>query len=300
MQKLLFLFLSVCFLCIGTVELSAQQTQDSTLYIIETVDGNQYVGTIMSQDDQKVEFKTATLGVLNISRDQISTMELARDAFLKEGRFTEENPFSTRYFAGPSAYSLRKGEGFYQNTWVLYNTVSFGVSDNVDIGLGMVPIFLFTLGSGDGVTPIWVTSKVSVPLEKDKVNLAVGGLYLAVLGEDTGPGGGFLYGVTTFGSRDKNVSAGLGWGYGFDAGISSTPTFTLGIMQRYKPKWAFVSENYYIGVDEEGLAILSGGARYLGDKVSIDFGGFTFLLIGGSQDVFPILPWLSVSVPFGR
>ena len=299
MQRILFLFFSFCFLCTSSTDLVAQQTEDGSLYIVETVDGNRYIGSIISQDDEKVQLRTRTIGDITIKRDQIGSMELLDSAKLVEGNYLPDNPFVTRYFVGASAYSLRKGEGFYQNSWIFYNNITLGLTDNIDVGIGIVPLFLFTLGSGNSVTPIWLTTKIALPVEKDKINLAAGGVYANVLGGDS-DGGGQLYGVSTFGSRNKNVSFGLGWFYGAGEGLAERPTFSLSTMQRGKPKWAFVSENYFFGVGDDGVVILSAGARYLGDKISLDMSGFTFVYTGGGQDVFPILPWLSVSVPFGR
>ncbi|MEO1259327.1 MAG: hypothetical protein AAFZ15_11050 [Bacteroidota bacterium] len=298
MQRILFLFFSICFLCSSSTYLTAQQTEDNILYVIETVDGNRYIGSILSQDEETVQLRTKTLGDITIQRDQIGSMELLDAAQIVGGNYLWDTPFVTRYYVGSSAYSLRKGEGYYQNSWIFYNNINVGLTDNIDVGIGIVPLFLFTFGSGDGITPIWLTTKIALPVEKDKFNLAAGGVYANVLGGDTN-GGGQIYGVSTFGSRNRNVSLGIGWFYGADEGLAERPTFSFSTMQRGKPKWAFVSENYFFGVGDEGLVILSAGARYLGDKISLDMSGFTFVYTGGGQDVFPILPWLSVSVPFG-
>ena len=299
MQKILILIFSLCLLITFSVTLTAQQTQDSLLYIIETVDGNRYVGSVLSQDDETVRLRTKTIGDISIKRAQIGSMELLRSSGIAGNNYLPDNPFVTRYFVGASAYSLRKGEGYYQNSWIFYNNVTVGLTDHVDVGVGIVPTFLFTLGSGNSVLPIWLTTKITLPVKKDKFNLGVGGAYANIIGEDTGDGGGYLFGVSTFGSRNKNVSVGIGWFYGAGEGLAERPTFSLGTLQRGSPKWAFVSESYYFGVGDEGLVIISAGARYLGDKISLDMSGVTFVYTGGGQEIFPILPWLSVSVPFG-
>jgi hypothetical protein len=121
-------------------------------------------------------------------------------------------------------------------------------------------------------------------------------MYLTLLGAD-GEGGGIAYGVATYGPKEKNISIGLGWGFTSEDGFGDKPTFSLSYVRRAKPKWAFLTENYFISAGDEAVVILSGGARHIGKKISIDFGGFTFLYTDG-QDVFPILPWLSIAVPF--
>ena len=189
------------------------------------------------------------------------------------------------------------GEGYYQNTWVAINQVSIGLTDHVSIGMGTVPIFLFALGDGGSSTPIWFTPKISIPVKKDKVNIGLGTFYATLIGEDSG-GVGILYGTTTVGPKDKNASVGLGWGYITDEGIADKPTISFSYLHRSSRKWAFLTENYYISAGEEGAIILSAGARYLGKKISIDFGGLAFIMTSFDQDIIPVLPWLSLAIPF--
>lgn len=225
-------------------------------------------------------------------------MQPVKKAEMRGQQYWFENAYaSTRYFFGHSGYGLRSGEGYYQNTWILFNQASIGITDNFSISAGLVPLFLFNLGGG-GVTetPVWITPKLSIPIKKDKVNLGVSASYFTLIGEEIG-GVGLLSGVSTFGSPDKNVTVGLGWGYATDGGLADRPTVSLSIIRRGKPKWAFVSENYFFAAGGEALFVLSGGARYIGKKLAIDFGGFTAIATEG-QEGFGVLPWLSISVPF--
>ena len=108
---------------------------------------------------------------------------------------------------------------------------------------------------------------------------------------------GLVYGTNTFGTRDKQITLGMGFGYNTDGGFSDYPVFNMSGMIRTGKNWAFVSENYFFTFDEFG-ALVSGGARYMGKRMALDFGGFIPLFpeIGGLY----VLPWLSISVPFGQ
>ncbi|MBK9014473.1 MAG: hypothetical protein IPM82_10505 [Saprospiraceae bacterium] len=281
-------------------QLKSQEAVDTSLVRIETTDGNEYIGTIVSQDDQVIQLKTQTIGIISIQKSIVVSVERVKKAEIRGHEYWFENPYATtRYFFNPSGYGLPAGEGYYQNAWILLNQVSFGITDNISLGVGTVPTFLFTLGSGDNYIPIWFTPKVSIPVKKDKVNVGVGALYLTVLGEGAdGGGGGILYGVSTFGPKDKNLSLGLGWGFSNEGGLGERPTISVSYIRRSKPKWAFLTENYFISAGDDALVILSGGARYMAKKISIDFGGMTFIITGGDQDIVPIIPWLSLTVPF--
>ncbi len=281
-------------------QLKSQETVDTALVRIETTDGNEYIGTIVSQDDQVIQLKTQTIGIISIQKSIVISVERVKKAEIRGHEYWFENPYATtRYFFNPSGYGLPAGEGYYQNAWILLNQVSFGITDNISLGVGMVPTFFFTLGSGESYIPIWFTPKVSIPVKRDKVNVGVGALYLTVLGEGAdGAGLGILYGVSTFGPKDKNLSLGLGWGFSNEDGLGDRPTISVSYIRRSKPKWAFLTENYFISAGDDALVILSGGARYMAKKISIDFGGMTFIFTGGDQDIVPIIPWLSLTVPF--
>ena len=287
----IFSFLFLFALPISSI---SQEQPDTSLVVIETTDGNEYIGLILSETLDEVALKTQNIGTIKIKRVMIEKIRPVKKTEYREGTYWFDNPFaSTRYFYNPSGYGLPKGEGYYQNTWILMNQVSVGITDNFSLGVGLIPIFLFLPEEGGEYTPVWVTPKFSLPIKKDKINVGLGVLYLTFIGEEN-EGYGITYGVTTFGSKEKNVSVGLGWGYSKEDGIANTPTLSLSYLHRSKPKWAFVTENYLINGGDEAFIILSGGARYLGKKISIDFGGFT--LLGEGSGI--ILPWLSIAVPF--
>lgn len=298
MKNLILLGLAIasCFLQITASK--AQVTPDTSLVVIETTDGNQYIGVIVSQTEESILLRTETIGEISLQKSSVKSIKPVKKTELKKGEYWFENPYATtRYFYNPSGYGLPAGQGYYQNTWIFMNQVSVGITDNVSIGLGMVPTFLFALGEEDVVVPLWITPKVSIPVKEDKVNIGLGALYLTLIGEDVG-GVGILYGVSTFGPKNKNLSLGLGWGYATEGGIAKRPTLSISYIHRGKPKWAFLTENYFISAGNEAALILSGGARHIGKKLSIDFGGLTFLAVTEGQDTFPIIPWLSIAVPF--
>lgn len=281
------------------LQLHSQETIDSSLVRIETTDGNEYIGTIVSQDADAIQLQTNTIGTVTIRKSLVASMEPVKKSEIRGQKYWFDNPYAnTRYFFNTNGYGLSAGEGYYQNAWIVLNQASVGITDHLSIGVGMVPTFLFSLGSGDSYTPVWLTPKVTIPVKKDKINLGIGALHAFVLGSDGNGSAGLLYGTATFGPKDHNLSMGLGWGYSTNGGLSDRPTISVSYIKRRNPKWAFLTENYYISAGDDALVVLSGGARYMAKKLSIDFGGIAVLTTGSGQDVFPIIPWLSLSVPF--
>jgi hypothetical protein len=267
------------------------QASDS-LYHLETMDGNEFIGTLIERDTKSITIKTEKLGVLTIPIVDIKSMSVISRGAIKQGKHWFHNPQSTRYFWQPNGYGLKKGEGYYQSVWIFGNQISGGVSDHVTIGVGIVPLFLFS----GAATPIWITPKFSIPIQADKVNLGAGILAGTVLGVgddfsgDRNSNFGIAYGVATIGSRDKNLSLGLGYGYG-GGEWARNPTISVGFMIRTGDRGYIISENYILNE----VVILSFGGRRLVKKVAIDFGLFSPQTKDGN---FLALPWLGFCVPF--
>lgn len=267
-------------------------SDSSTLFRVETKDGNEYTGTIITQDSTGLIIQTEKLGVLTFNHSDIRRFYPIQADKLKEGIYWSDNPQSSRYFWEPNGYGLKKGEGYYQNIWVLFNQVSIGVTNNFSIGAGVVPLFLF----GGASTPAWLTPKISIPVKKDKFNLGAGALVATVLGESE-TSFGLLYGIATLGSRDKNVSLGLGYGYAGNNWASS-PTVSFSSMIRTGARGYFLTENYYISAGDGYLLIFSAGYRWIIKKAGMDFG--LFMPYENSFDTVLLIPWLGITIPFGN
>ncbi|MCH2450521.1 MAG: hypothetical protein MK198_10285 [Gracilimonas sp.] len=188
--------------------LAQGETKSAVIYRIVTTDRNTFIGTLVSENDQEVILQTNQVGRITIQRSNIKMMEQVDPDQLKDGKYWHENPQSTRYLISTNAFGLRKGEGYYQNTWIFFNNVNFGVTDHISLGGGLVPTFLF----GSGSMPVWIMPKISIPIANESVHIAAGGLFGGVLGE-VHTGLGLVYGTATVGNRDNNLSLGLGYGY---------------------------------------------------------------------------------------
>ncbi len=242
----------------------AQDKNDST-YRVETVDGNEYIGKIISRDSEGITLFTQQLGEIKIKNADIKKMSAISGVKLHDGRYWLENPQASKYFVAPSGYGLKKGEGYYQNVWIFFNQFSYGLTNYFSIGAGIVPLFLFA----GAETPVWINPKFSIPVVKDKFNVGVGVLAGTVIGLEQS-GFGILYGTGTIGNRDRNMSIGLGWGYS-DGGLTKSPTFTLAGMYRTGPRWYLFTENYYIGVSEDPLSVISFGGKICNQEIGHRF-----------------------------
>jgi len=264
------------------------QNQDT--YRIETREGNIFTGTLVSEDDETVILRVEGVGDITILRTNIRNMILIDQSRMRDGVYWHENPQATRYFFAPNAIGLGKGKGYYQNTWIFFNNVNYGISDNFSLGGGIVPMFLF----GVSATPVWILPKVTIPVSADKFHLGAGAMLGGVIGADAELLGLF-YGVGTLGDRDKNLTVGIGYGYA-GSEVSSTPVINVSGMVRTSRRLYLLSENYFIPA-ADFTGIISFGARWTAENFAVDFGLFRPL-----EDAGGIIgiPWLGVTIPFGN
>jgi hypothetical protein len=283
--------LAFLFIFIFTFSVKSQTTNDTTLVNIETIDGNEFIGQIVSEDSLKVVVKTEKLGEISIFRTDIKRQEILEVQQIKEGKYWFPNPQSTRYLWSPNGYGLKQGEGYYQNIWVLWNQFAYGLSDNFSIGGGIIPLFLF----GGTPTPVFITAKFSIPVVENKFNIGAGAIAGTILGEEE-TGFGILYGLSTFGTPDNNVTVGMG--YGFAAGEwASSPMININGMFRVSSRGYFITENYYINAGGENVVLITLGGRSIIKKAALDYG-----LVIPIADIgqFVAFPWLGFTVPFGK
>jgi len=268
----------------------SKTTTDTTLVRVKTIQGNEFIGTIITEDSEVLVLKTEAFGELRILKKDITLLKPIDPARMIEDVYWTENPQATRYFWTPNGYGLKKGEGYYQNIWVLYNQVSYGLSSYFSISAGIIPTFLFRAE----ISPVWLVPKFSLPIKPDKFNLSAGAFMGTFIGEDS-YGFGILFTTATFGSRDNNANIGLGYGYG-EGEWASSPILNLSYMIRTGPKGYFITENYFYFGQDVSLVLLSFGGRRMLKNVGLDFAAY--LPFANDSDLI-IIPFLGITIPFG-
>lgn len=258
---------------------------------IETIDGNEYIGVILEMTPEIVRIKTDKLGEITIPAKEIKSISQIKNVQTKDGSYWLDNPQSTRYFWAPNGHNLAQGEGYYQNVWIMFNQAIFGISDHFSGGVGVMPLFLFAGAS----TPAWLMLRYSTPIVKDKLSIGAGALAGTVIGEQN-TGFGILYGVSTFGSKDKNLNVGLGWAFA-GGEIAKRPTVNISAMIRTGARGYFITENYFIGTPNEFVVLMMLGGRRIIKHTGLDFG--VVLPLGSAIESFVAIPWLGFTIPFG-
>jgi len=276
-------------------KIKQQEEIKAVLYRIDLRDGTRLTGKILLENDSILVLEMSNLGVLSIRKDKIDKMIPMDASKTMKKSLWFKNPNPTRLFLSPTAIPLKKGEGYYQNIYIVANMFNYGVLDNLSIGAGFDFITMFGT-INDGWNPVLnFNAKLGFKVH-DYVHVGAGGLYITQINEFSA---GITYGLGTFGTYNNNFTTGLGWGF-VDGTFEEKPFIMLGGMVRCSEKIWFVSENWIapLDQDEKYYVAISYGLRFSGKKISVDLGFIN------SKDIIEVLvigiPYVDFVVKFGK
>ena len=239
-------------------------------------DGTRAFGRVERIDGTRVTFRTTAGAVIEVDAADIVRVTTTTGSVV-DGEFRPADPNPTRLFFGPTARSLRQGDGYVGVYEILLPFVQVGLTDRISVGAGTPLIF----GGGSG-HPFWVTPKVQV-FNSSSTQAAIGVLHFMNVGDGNL---GIAYAVVTHGSADAAVTAGVGYAYdrtydNHGGGAVVMIGGEYGVSRGVK----LVTENYVWGRDG---GILMGGVRWLGENLSADF-GLAAPIGAGRVFVFPMV-----------
>lgn len=218
-------------------------------------DGSRAYGTIEREDAREVVFRTHSGAVITAQRSEIVSLRLVRGS-IQDGRFVRADSHRSRLFFAPTGRSLDKGQVSFGVFQFVAPFVQVGVTDRFSMGGGTPLIF----GFDEDFRPFWITPKFQV-YRGDNKQVSVGVLQMFNV---SGDGGGIAYAVGTFGTDDNAVTVGSGVAYD---GESTGYVVMLGGERRVRQNIKLITENY---VWKDGNGIVSGGIRFLGERLSAD------------------------------
>lgn len=266
--------------------LAQQDTlQAPAIYRVILKDGLEILGTMGTSDTSSVEFTSLSKIAMVIPRSQITSIVRLSGTEV-EGKFQQSDPNYTRLFFSPTGRPLKNGQGYFALYELFFPFLAVGIGDVV------------TLAGGVSILPgakgqiVYVAPKIT-PVHLKNIDLAAGVLYMhPTTGNSSGLG--IVYTVGTYGSVDRALTVGLGWGFS-SSELANKPVLMLGGELRISGSIKIITENW---IPPEGdLVIYSFGFRFFGEKLAADLG-----FIRPSQftsDGFPFVPWLGFSYNFG-
>lgn len=285
-----------------------QKNDTINYYSIFLNDGTVLIGRILSQRGNHFNLKSASLGEVRVPASGINEIRCLN---LEEISSSDlyKNEHASRYFYAPSSIPMQKGEGYFQDIYLVFVSANYSITNHLIVGGG------FTILPGVNINEqaYFVNMKAAYPWS-DKLYVGGGGLFFNVGAANTNIAIG--YGVITYGSLDHNATFGLG--YGFESGnLMNSPVVTVCGMTRLSKRIAFMTENWMFTVtytnetemeiapgnivftDEEiteTFYVLSYGLRFFSHKISVDL---AFINIPNTGELFfPGIPYLDFVVRF--
>lgn len=235
-----------CFVLLLISSIAIAQNINQTAKIV-TNDGTIMTGKVVESDDNSVTIETAYGANKILTEDIVSIDYTDSDSDTTEGAKESEKDYysGSHYLWGQSAFGLKKGQAYYENTYLFLNAATYGVTDNFSIGVGTEVVSLLF-----GEFPLtYITPKVSIPFKGGAVSL--GTTLIHVPWDGGSETAGLLSGALTLGTLRSNITFGVGFGYTFEDGFEdSFAPFSISGMHRVSNRIALVSENVFVSTDD--------------------------------------------------
>lgn len=262
-------------LCALRGQPAAAQTDTSRTPVADSVavveirltDGSVLFGTVTNEDNATLVLRTVSGARVELRLDQIKSRERASGTVVR-GEYWPEDPNHTRLLFTSTGRALGAGQGYISAYFLFFPMVAYGVTDRFTIA-GGTPVIPGAMGK-----VFYLAPKLTVS-QRERSAIAIGALGFAL--PDAADLGtlGIAYGVGTWGSRDRAFTAGAGWGYQWgddESSFSNSPVLVLGAETRISKRVKLLSENWIFTESTGGFSLLSGAFRFIGDRLSTDFG----------------------------
>ncbi len=268
---------------------------EGDLVEITTTDGQNIRGTIIGSRPGSVIIETVSLGQITLDIKSIRQLTIISQANTDPDANPTDFHNSTRYFVNPSGYNLNKGQAYYENIGIFFNSVTFGVSDNFSISFGgEIASLLFA----SRFPVLYISPKFSVPFGNEQGAFGVGATFFTAPEEEF-IGFGVIQAAITGGSRNNNISAGAGIGFSTEDGFTdSVIPFSLSGMTRLSKKISLVSDNFFVAYDDfsDSFGFLSIGLRIHFKRPGAAFNASLWRPTEGLDELIA-LPFVSATIP---
>ncbi len=279
--------------------------------IVTLKDGSALIGKIISSNSVEIKLQTIS-GIITINQSNIVSIVLKKNS-IKYNNYNQnynqnynstnerfgnyEKPPSIevnhKYFWTNNYMGIKKNEFYFQNIWVLYNGLDYGISDNFSIGGGLLFAGIV------GFVNIHFRSQVEVA---ENFNVGVAYNYFVATSiynnfslNSSSEKIGFLSGGFTYGNEKANISLGVGRFNSNEESLLNNKNelgFSVSGSVKISTNTSIVSDNL-IWSNELNLYCL--GFRLNSSKSCKDFGLMNFRTFNsyGSNSTF--IPYIALN-----
>jgi len=292
------------FLCIAlgaacqSVPVSQLAPDSTTLYRFELEEGALVIGRIVAADADTIHVASGSFGKHALARSSIARATIFEEGSNRFGKKWFDAPVPSRNLIGATAIPMKSREFRFTNTYLLFNSLSAGITKNITASAGFETTSLLNdstpggiyYGSlryggqvGDGIHAAAQMQMLSMPFDgwfysnASRLNL------------------GFLGGLVTLGDANRQLTLGLSWSVLDFRWLTRYPMITVAGQWRFGKRMGVVSENWLLPIPgSRSPHLFSYALRVMGTRICADFG---FLNNEGIAQVIPLgIPFASFSV----
>jgi hypothetical protein len=293
--------------------------------LVETQEGNQFVGILDDSNPDKVVIDTRTLGKVSVLRSKIRRIQPLTAAVIRSDELWAGNLNYHRNIMTPTAIPLRPYEGQVRNTDILFVAATYGMSKHWSAEVGFDLTSALTIAQ-----PNLFYLMPQYHKQIGAKSYVAFGTYIGVHGETTRLLSDTIFGLTnttkksvtdivpfttfTYGTTENNLSFGVGYRF-MDGKLRQSPVVMVGGQYRLSRNWMLVGEvmNQKLSTGQRDpdnpevlFPIINVGVRYLTRRYVFDFGisrskTFNQVNVGGNTAPATTMgtrPILSVAMPF--
>lgn len=318
----------LCFAMACALGGFAQPDTARTVHRIELDDGSLILGELLDPVPGAIRVRTVTFGVVEVPVQRVVRMQRidgpipapSRSATSAEAprarrAAREQLPDSlrwfrdrhaTRYTLAPSALPVRRGEHSYRNTWLAIQSVHVAPVDHLEVFGGLEVSSLLSFSPNAPGVVVGARTGWSIT---PHLHLGAAGLYSNTPYEIPAPFNRFEddevrqglfagHGLLTLGTERFHGTFSAGVRYHEWDGWEPRPTYALAAAARMIPKLWVVTDNWVVHADGRYRTWWSAGLRFVSRRVAVDLS-----FVNNDElrkDVFIGLPFVSVSINFGR
>ncbi len=264
-------FVAILFFCTAVhaqVEISNLLPDTSQVYLVNLNDNMELYGVISDMKEDIIVFQSEKYGEIQFDAAEVNWVE---PVLLSGTRYSKKyNKNADHYFMLPSAFQLKKRDGYIRSTYLLYNSFSYGLTDNVSVSGGVDLLHLMTsvAGKNDFGNLYYVSVKGSMKIS-DQLRLGIGAYKMRIYKFDyTMP-----MASMTLGNRNSHVT--LSYGQNIqNMTTTNSNMYMVGAQKRINDQLYIIGEYVqFPTVMDEGAssqAVFSYGIRYSTSKVDFD------------------------------
>src|ERR1035437_7566814 len=154
MSKIIFYFIIFLFPLVSFAQLPDFSQKDSIRksvpkkpFIIQTNDGEEYIGVIEDISDYDVTIITTKFGKVIIQKYTIKKMEPVTEENFKSGKYIKENKFPNRYILGNNALPMEKQKiDIYAFDYLCWSA-NYAFNETFSSGISFEFLYVFMVNS---------------------------------------------------------------------------------------------------------------------------------------------------------